>query len=485
MLMWGGFVVAAAVAVAGCVGDSSTGGGAVTEVGNPDNAPSSGEFLEIRVAGRVDGDLLCPGDRRPCIRFTGPVDLGAGDVVWVTGRLVDGALEVEDQLELREDPQRDYSNRCADDDLHVPPSSRLLESMYEGVTPLPDGFADAWDSDDGVLHIGVAGDVGPTERYLDEIGATGQVCVVTGFPYPDALLEQVQAAAGAAATEAGYDNWGSTRDVWEGTVTLSLPKLGADLRAGLDEISAEFDVPIRVEASVEVLNGSIGDYEQALEVAAVAPDPAAELTARCGAVTFTDVPPDLGEFPPLDDDAQAALDELLTGPTSVEAAGMFPPNTQWSIALRTESELVLFGQPEDPDVTDWSDVRFDKRDGPWTPVAWGGCRVQIEAPGLGPATVGIDPASEPQPGDTRLSLLINERACASGRAPDDREVVVLTTETAETVSILALVAPVEGGAECPGNPWYPISVELDAPLGTRLLLDAHEYPPRIVEQADP
>ena len=104
---------------------------------------------------------------------------------------------------------------------------------------------------------------------------------------------------------------------------------------------------------------------------------------------------------------------------------------------------------------------------------------------LGPAPVGIDPANEPEPGDTRLSLLINERACASGRAPDDREVVVLTTETAETVSVLALVAPVEGGAECPGNPWYPISVELDAPLGGRVLLDAHEFPPRIVEQADP
>ncbi len=482
--MLGAFLVGAVVAAVGCADDSSTGGDADSDVGKPDSTSSSGEFLELRIAGRVDGDLLCPGDRRPCIRFTGPVDLGAGDLVWVTGRLVGGALEVDGQRELPESHERDYSNRCGDDDLPVPPSDLLLESIYEGETPLPDAFADAWDSEDGVLHIGVAGDVGPTERYLDEIGATGQVCIVTGFPYPDAVLERVQAAAGAAATDAGYDNWGSTRDVWEGTVTISLPRLGFDLRARLDEISAESDVPIQVEASVEVLNGSVEDYEQALETAAVAPDPAAELTARCGAVTFADVPPDLDEFPPLDDDAQSALDELLTGPTGVEAAGMFP-NTQWSLALRTENRLVLFGQPEDPGTTDWSDVRFDKRDASWTPVGWGGCRIQIEAPGLGPATVGIDPANEPEPGDTQLSLLINEQACASGRAPDDREVVVLTTETAESVSILALVAPVEGGAECPGNPWYPISVELDAPLGDRELLDAHQYPPRVVEQVDP
>jgi len=44
------------------------------------------------------------------------------------------------------------------------------------------------------------------------------------------------------------------------------------------------------------------------------------------------------------------------------------------------------------------------------------------------------------------------------------------------VTIIVLVAPVEGGAECPGNPWHPITVTLEAPLGSRQLLDGHQYP---------
>jgi hypothetical protein len=106
--------------------------------------------------------------------------------------------------------------------------------------------------------------------------------------------------------------------------------------------------------------------------------------------------------------------------------------------------------------------------------------VKISAPGLGPATVGLDPDNPLRPEDTELSLLINEQECANGRAPVDREVVLLVTETAETVSVLALVAPVEGGGTCPSNPWHPITVELDAPLGERVVLDTHLYPPQPV-----
>jgi hypothetical protein len=258
--------------------------------------------------------------------------------------------------------------------------------------------------------------------------------------------------------------------------------IGQDLRARLDEVSDNSGgVTIQVEAAVEVLNGSVEDYEDALMTAAVDQDPAAQLAARCGAVRFTDVPPDLDEFPPLDDEAQEALDELFTGPTGIEA-GFLAETTKWSIALRTDSELVLFGQADNAQTGNGSAVSFEMRTGTWTPVGWGGCRVQIEAPGLGPATVGFEPENAPQSEAATLSLFINEQACASGRPPDDREVVVLVTETADAVSVLALVEPVEGGAECPSNPWYPIIVELDAPLGDRQLLDTHQYPPQPIGQ---
>jgi len=211
-------------------------------------------------------------------------------------------------------------------------------------------------------------------------------------------------------------------------------------------------------------------------------DPAAQLIARCGQVVFTAVPPDLDEFPPLDSEAREALDQLVTDTGTV--SGSIAEATQWSIALRTESELVLFGQPEDPERNDWSSVEFENRDGVWTQSRWGGCRLKIGAPGLGPATVGLDPDNPPNPEDTELLLLINEQECASGQPPDDREIVVLATETTESVSVLALVAPVEGGAECPSNPWHPVTVELDAPLGDRELLDLHQYPPQSVVDAE-
>lgn len=219
-------------------------------------------------------------------------------------------------------------------------------------------------------------------------------------------------------------------------------------------------------------DGGSTSRDDALPQPEVSPDAGQQLTATCGSVTFSAVAPDLDEFPSLDDDAQTAVDELLNGPTGVEAGG-FGGDTQWSIASRTDSDLVLFGQqPSGGTVT----ALFARQNDAWTPSGWGGCRIQIEAPGLGPALVSSNPDALPLPGDTELDLFITEQNCASGMPPNDREVVVLVTETADEVAIIALVAPVEGDAECPGNPLFPISVTLDAPLGDRMLIDGHRFP---------
>ena len=53
---------------------------------------------------------------------------------------------------------------------------------------------------------------------------------------------------------------------------------------------------------------------------ATSADPASELVVMCGNdIEFSSAPPDVTEFPPLDDDAQQAIDELVNGPTGVEA----------------------------------------------------------------------------------------------------------------------------------------------------------------------
>lgn len=207
-----------------------------------------------------------------------------------------------------------------------------------------------------------------------------------------------------------------------------------------------------------------------------------ELKANCGRVIFGSVPPALDEFPPLDTDAQSALDELVNGPTGREAAG-FDQDYEWSIASRTDERLVLFGRGETP-ALGAVDVEFVRQGGEWTPRSWGGCSLEVNVDGFGPAIVATESDRSFPVGSTELSFVINERRCASGRAPDDRDVVPIVTESDEAVSIVVLVESVAGEADCPGNPWHPITITLESPLGSRQLLDAHTFPPQPIGPVD-
>ena len=214
-----------------------------------------------------------------------------------------------------------------------------------------------------------------------------------------------------------------------------------------------------------------------------ADDPAEELRATCGPIAFSSFPPDLDEFPPLDDDAAGAIDELANGATAVEAAG-FDTSFDWSIVSRSDDALVLFGQGVGPDEAVNAYARFSREQGAWRPRGWGGCSVEIAAPGFGPASTALDPARPIDRASTDLPLLIRELECASGQAPVDREVVPVVIEDEGSVTVIVLVAPVSGDVECPGNPWHPITVSLDAPLGDRVLLDGSRPPAEPVGDPD-
>ena len=205
-----------------------------------------------------------------------------------------------------------------------------------------------------------------------------------------------------------------------------------------------------------------------------------DLFAKCGSVVFPSIPPDADAFPPLDAEIQAVFDEFVTGPLSVESA--FIADHDMRIAERTDTTLALLGISLDGYVN----ASFEKREGEWSARSWGGCNIEISAPGFGPAETIFDPDVEPDPASSTLHLWIQERACASGQAPTDREVVPVVVESATRVEITTLVAPVVGGADCQGNPWFPVTVELDDALGARTVVDMHMppgvelvWPPRI------
>jgi hypothetical protein len=94
-----------------------------------------------------------------------------------------------------------------------------------------------------------------------------------------------------------------------------------------------------------------------------------------------------------------------------------------------------------------------------------------------PAEWQVDPELRPDPTSRLLPVQIQEQACASGQPPVDRDIDVLVSESGEGLILTVFVEPVAGGARCPGNPWYPITIELEASLGDRQLLDGAVLPP--------
>lgn len=85
-------------------------------------------------------------------------------------------------------------------------------------------------------------------------------------------------------------------------------------------------------------------------------------------------------------------------------------------------------------------------------------------------------AGEPTAESTRLSLLVTERACASGQAPDGRIREPFVREAEDWVGIGWAIEPLTGGQDCQGNPSVPVTVTLERPLGDRVLLDLGTFP---------
>jgi hypothetical protein len=198
-----------------------------------------------------------------------------------------------------------------------------------------------------------------------------------------------------------------------------------------------------------------------------------DLVATCGDVKFDTIPADPSSFPPVADIASH-----VDLPALRMEAGMFR-EYDWFIARESRRTVVLFGvPPEPPELGPPYASAALRRDGDrWEPRSWGQCRVEVSAPGWGSASFVLDPARAPDPSADRILVSAWENACASGQAPDGRKVrAVLLDADQEAVSIVVLVEPVRGGADCPGNPSFPLEVELDGPLGERTVYDASVDP---------
>jgi hypothetical protein len=91
----------------------------------------------------------------------------------------------------------------------------------------------------------------------------------------------------------------------------------------------------------------------------------------------------------------------------------------------------------------------------------------------------LDPDAPPPTAEaTRLSALIRERACASGRSPKGRVLEPQVFSGGDAVLVTVWVRDQLGAQDCQGNPTFPVEIVLTEPLGERRLLDGSEVPPR-------
>ncbi|MEU4331016.1 hypothetical protein [Nonomuraea dietziae] len=97
---------------------------------------------------------------------------------------------------------------------------------------------------------------------------------------------------------------------------------------------------------------------------------------------------------------------------------------------------------------------------------------------LGVADLTLDPARPLARTQGTVHLLVTERACASGRAAEGRVRVFSREETPQEVRLIIGVEPQGGARTCQRSPATPFAVELDAPLGDRVLKDVGVYPAR-------
>ncbi len=198
-----------------------------------------------------------------------------------------------------------------------------------------------------------------------------------------------------------------------------------------------------------------------------------DLAAACGLVPL-DWP--VGDLDAAFDSFEGDIEELVDDAARVEFD--LSQATRWSVVEETSTELLLFGQP-DSSITGEAHYRYAQFElvaGDWRAASWGGCRIEVTAEGFGIATFELNPDNPPDASDTTLHVLATERSCASGQVPSGREVVPVVVETSDAVEIIVLVESPVGGQDCQGNPAFPLTVELDGPLGNRMIRDAALYP---------
>ena len=116
----------------------------------------------------------------------------------------------------------------------------------------------------------------------------------------------------------------------------------------------------------------------------------------------------------------------------------------------------------------------------WTAHGIQPCAPKLDLHGLHSATWQLPALAAPPGGATRrITALVSETDCVSGRSAGDRVLPpAIVWRREEVLLVFAVMPPPTVGFEaCPAAPPTEVEVDLGAPLGDRELFDGSVYPP--------
>jgi hypothetical protein len=174
-----------------------------------------------------------------------------------------------------------------------------------------------------------------------------------------------------------------------------------------------------------------------------------------------------------DDPAAAGLRAVLE-----ERADPELPRLGWHRVLASDAHVQFVARGVGAQA--WHVVALMNGASGWTMDVAGACRLAVLlGPAMGAASWWVDPArGVPAPSAMAIDALVQERACASGRAPDGRVAAPVVVYQPDAILVVFGVVPLPGGQDCPGAPPARYRIALTEPLGQRRLLDGGVIPPR-------
>jgi hypothetical protein len=324
---------------------------------------------------------------------------------------------------------------------------------------------------------GAGAEVSTNDPEASTVGDSDTVVDVVPARYTEAELSEIQDDAITALESTGLEVWGVGQDTEHNRVSIDVEDPDDEAR----RIVAEH---LPVEAVC--VSGSASDPPAPPPVDPEAPPtllPAegTDALVTCGGMSFpySALENPLG-FEDTDHPLAAALLESLSS-----GEGAFLGEGSWRLLL-DDGDHALVAQGDPPGATmsfEWTGDRWI-----WSGLSGGPCETRVVLPpGLGEADWILDPAfPEPGPDTTEIHVLVTERSCTGAAEIGDRLVGPEIRQTAHEVVVAFAVIPLEGGAfTCPGNPSLPVTVELDEPLGDRVLADGGFFPPHPAGEPHP